>query len=378
MITASRSVSARSSAILPGHGNAASSVSAARENVLSGMPFRRHASLRKCVASSGNVFGSLTKRRQLDPHDAQGFDEIGAQVASPDPVVDPRGRAGDQAQVAQTTPLRRLMISTSSRCAVRGQLVRSPRDRRSFPGTHPRRICAREIDAVRATLDLDERLVAMRTLPMNRPRHRLTAGAALAQHQHVAAARRDAPHQREHFADRRRGAEHAAGGELDARGRFRLGGPRRRVRELAARWRSPPSDRLREPDGRRDRRCRAAALRKRRPACGDRRCRRSGFRRAEPRAPAGTSALQGAPRSRDHDEAGLGLALEDRPRLRALLDLGHGMAAALEHFRHTFALSARGRDQQDWGRDAHFTGTCLVYAPEASGWESIAINVPPA
>ena len=53
MITASRSVSARSSAMLPGHGRAASSVSADRENIFGGTPFRRHASFRKWVASSG-------------------------------------------------------------------------------------------------------------------------------------------------------------------------------------------------------------------------------------------------------------------------------------------------------------------------------------
>ena len=80
----------------------------------------------------------------------------------------------------------------------------------------------------------------------------------------------------------------------------------------------------------------------------------------------------------DDDQAGLGLALQDRAPLRAVLNQGHRMAAPLEHLRQTFALRAGGGDQQNGRRDAHLTGTCLVYAPEASGWESMATRVPPA
>jgi hypothetical protein len=54
------------------------------------------------------------------------------------------------------------------------------------------------------------------------------------------------------------------------------------------------------------------------------------------------------------------------------------MPTTLERFRYTLTFTAGGRDQQNRGRSGHFTGTCVVYAPEASGRESMAINVPPA
>ena len=74
--------------------------------------------------------------------------------------------------------------------------------------------------------------------------------------------------------------------------------------------------------------------------------------------------------------SGSGAVVEHGARLRGLLDLRHGMAAALEHLRQSFPLTAFRRDQQDGRRRAHFTRTCLAYLPEASGSVSITMSVP--
>ena len=62
----------------------------------------------------------------------------------------------------------------------------------------------------------------------------------------------------------------------------------------------------------------------------------------------------------DDHQSGIRGFVENRARLRGLLDPGHRVAAALEHFRQSFPLSAFRRDEQNGGRGAHFTRTCLA------------------
>ena len=275
------------------------------------------------------------------------------------PIVHPGRRAGDEPQVA------RIVGSLAAaenvhHLPLRGfvQLVHLVQIHGRTGDELPLNLERRSGLLHTHAIDLDERLVAPRTLPMNGPGHRLAAGSALTQHQHVAAAWRDPADEREHFADRRRGAEDTARGQLEAGCRFRLrnaGG----VRELPGVGNSGrqivftnrPADEIGDAEAQRFRRgVGLAAIRN----ADDGNSRALHHRSTEK-----PQRLRAREIEDDH-QSGIRGFVENRARLRGLLDPGHRVAAALEHFRQSFPLSAFRRDEQNGGRHAHFTRTCFA------------------
>ena len=153
---------------------------------------------------------ALRSGRRADPPRATQSSTRGAT-----PATNRRSAASPASAPAhdlEQLPLRRRPAARSCR-----------RDRRSLPGVSSTPSDGSErIDAV-AQSTFTNGCVAPRALPVDRARHRFAAGPALAEHEHVAAARRDAAHQGQHFADGRRRAEHAAGRQFQRRRRL---GPR--------------------------------------------------------------------------------------------------------------------------------------------------------
>ena len=86
------------------------------------------------MASSGDVLRALPQRRQLDPDDAERLDQVGAQIAARDPVVDPRRDAGDEAQVGRIGAVALAHDLEQLRAARRPAARSCPRDRRCVPG----------------------------------------------------------------------------------------------------------------------------------------------------------------------------------------------------------------------------------------------------
>ena len=87
--------------MLPGQGNAASKRQRAPRKRLRWNGVAPARLFEEVRGEERDVFRALTKRWQLDAHDAQRFDQIDAQIASRDPIVHPGRRAGDEPQVAR-------------------------------------------------------------------------------------------------------------------------------------------------------------------------------------------------------------------------------------------------------------------------------------
>ena len=192
---------------------------------------------------------------------------------------------------------------------------------------------------------------------MDCPRHRFAAGPALAEHEHVAAARGDAAHQGQHVADGRRRAEHAAGRQFQRRRRL---GPRfcRRVRELAGiadggaqiLLADGPGDEIGDAEPQRlRRRVRLASI-------GDADDRDVGANdtRTQETQRLGTGEIQ------DDDEVGVWLLVEGGADLGRLFETRDGVAAPFQHLGETLPLSGVGGDQENRRGRAHFTRTCFV------------------